>query len=208
MKIILTTVLMLCTFWLNAQDKRVFDSNENVTWLGLDFSHFKYVGDAAQFGDFGEINNSDLRDSYFPAWNDLFMDEQDKYNVADAIDRIDVQYAIKVTNQSNAKIKSGFLAGSIDGSEVLSEEDLKQVVQQYDFDDRDGIGMMFVVESMNKEQKEAHMWLVFADMNSKQLLFSKRIKGKAGGFGFKNYWAKTFYNALKDIERNWKRWRP
>jgi hypothetical protein len=37
------------------------------------------------------------------------------------------------------------------------------------------------------------------------VLLSKHITGKSGGFGFKNYWAKAFYNILKDADyKDWK----
>jgi len=51
------------------------------------------------------------------------------------------------------------------------------------------------------------MWVTFVDMNKKTVLFTKRLTEKSGGFGFRNYWAKTFNNALKDIDKDLKKWK-
>jgi hypothetical protein len=44
-------------------------------------------------------------------------------------------------------------------------------------------------------------------MKSKSVLLTKPMEGKAGGFGFRNYWAKTFFNVVKDIKGEWNGWR-
>ena len=51
------------------------------------------------------------------------------------------------------------------------------------------------------------MWVTFVDMNKKTVLFTKRLTEKSGGFGFRNYWAKIFFGALKDIGDNMKHWK-
>jgi hypothetical protein len=50
------------------------------------------------------------------------------------------------------------------------------------------------------------MWVTFVDMKSKTVLLTKHMEGKAGGFGFRNYWAKSFLNVLKSIKEDWRSW--
>ena len=46
-------------------------------------------------------------------------------------------------------------------------------------------------------------------MSSKKVLLTEKVRGKAGGFGFRNYWARTIHEVLKDIDKHkndeWKR---
>ncbi len=208
MKYLLTGLLLAITITAFAQSKEdVFDGNKNVTWLGLDFSDYKFIGEATQFADAGEVSNSDLRDKFFPAWNNLFLTEKDKYEVADAIGRTEVDYAIDVTNNSNSKIKSGFTSSDESEYHRLKEADISNIVRSYNYDGNKGIGMMFIVESMSKEQKQSSIWVTFINMDSKKVIFTERVDAKAGGFGFRNYWAKSFFNAIKATEDNWKKWR-
>lgn len=208
MKYLLTGLLLAITITAFAQSKEdVFDGNKNVTWLGLDFSDYKFIGEVTQFADAGEVSNSDLRDKFFPAWNNLFLTEKDKYEVADAIGRTEVDYAIDVTNNSNSKIKSGFTSSDESEYHRLKEADISNIVRSYNYEGNKGIGMMFIVESMSKEQKQSSIWVTFINMDSKKVIFTERVDAKAGGFGFRNYWAKSFFNAIKATEDNWKKWR-
>jgi hypothetical protein len=195
----LSSVLMT-----NAQS--LSDANTPVTWLGLDFTQVKFIGSATQWKDAGEITNSELRDKYFPAWNDLFVNEKDRYKVADAVNRTEVDYAIDITEKANNAIKNGFFEEDGNLYQTITEEKVTALVKKYDFKGRKGIGLMFFVEGMSKGKEEASMWATFVDMGSKKVLLTKRVEGKAGGFGFRNYWAKSFNNGLKEIKSNWKTW--
>ena len=64
------------------QDKAdVFNPSTEVTWLGLDFSGAKFIGDRERLG-----SESDIR-HLIDAINELMITEADKYNVAAAIQR-------------------------------------------------------------------------------------------------------------------------
>jgi hypothetical protein len=96
-KITLLLAALFVSVSLFAQSKSdIFDGDKEITWLGLDFSQLKFIGDAAQWKDAGEITNSQMRDKYFPGWNTLFINEKDRYKVADAVRRTEVSYAIDV----------------------------------------------------------------------------------------------------------------
>lgn len=190
-----------------AQNKsEVFDANKEITWLGLDFSQLKFIGDANQWKDAGEVTNSQMRDKYFPGWNALFINEKERYKVADAINRTEVNYAIDVTEKSNNSLKGNFFESDGNMYQLLTEDKIKELVKKYDFLGNKGIGMMFFVEGMSKGREAASMWVTFVDMNTKAVLLTKRMEGKSGGFGFRNYWAKTFLLVLKDIRENWRDW--
>lgn len=186
----------------------VFDEKNEITWLGLDFTQVKFIGAAAQWGDAGGISNEQLREKYFPSWNQLFIDEPKKFDVAGAVNRKKVQYATDVTAKANnAAKKTDFFSDNPADYSHLSEERIVALVKKYDFSGKSGIGLLFFVEGMSKAKEEASMWVTFVDMKNKKVLFTVRQTGKSGGFGFRNYWAKPFALVLKDMKGHYKKWK-
>jgi hypothetical protein len=179
----------------------IFSGSAEITWLGLDFSQTKFIGTAAQFKDAGEITSSEFRDKYIPGWNQLFISEPKKYDVASAVKRTEVKYATEVTEKANSSIKTNFFSDDPKDYNKLTEQKIAEVVKTYDFQGKSGIGMMFIIDGMSKGKDEASGWVTFVDMTSKKVLLTEYKTGKAGGFGFKNYWAKSFYNILKATEK-------
>lgn len=199
---------LLLSVNLFAQSKAdIFDADKSITWLGMDFTQVKFIGEATQWSDAGEITNSQMRDKYFPGWNALFISEKDKYKVADAVRRAEVDYAIDVTEKANNALKGNFFENDGNLYHSLDDKKVADLVKKYDFKGHEGIGMMFFVEGMSKGKEMASMWVTFVDMKNKTVLLTKQMEGKAGGFGFRNYWAKSFLNVLKSIKEDWKSWK-
>lgn len=184
----------------------IFDSKTDLTWLGLDFTQVHFIGSAAQWQDAGAITSTDLRDKYFVAWNEIFVDEKAKYDVSKATERPIIKYAIDVTASANSKSDKDYFVDDPGSFRHLTKDGIATLVKKYDYKGKKGLGMMFVVEGMHKEAKKALMWVVFINMDSKKMLLAKHIEGKAGGFGFRNYWAKSFYNVLKEVEEDFHKW--
>jgi hypothetical protein len=185
-----------------AQSKAdIFSGSSEITWLGIDFSQTKFIGKAAQFKDAGEITNSEFRDKYVPGWNQLFIDEKKKYDVAGAVKRSEVKYAVEVTEKANSSFKGNFFSDDLADFKKLTEQKISDIVKSYDFQGKTGIGFMFFIDGMSKDKDEASGWVTFVDMNSKKVLLTEYKTGKAGGIGFKNYWAKSFLNILKASEK-------
>jgi hypothetical protein len=142
---------LLCAATITqAQTKEdIFSGTSEISWLGLDFSQAKFIGTATQFKDAGEITNSDMRDKYIPGWNQLFLDEMKKYNVADAVHRAEVKYLVEITDKSNSSFKGDFFSSNSDDYTKLDEEKIKKIVKGYDFKGKTGIGLMFFIDGMS-----------------------------------------------------------
>jgi hypothetical protein len=179
----------------------IFNGSSEITWLGIDFSQAKFIGKAAQFKDAGEITNSEFRDKYVPGWNQLFIDEKKKYDVAGAVKRSEVKYAVEVTEKANSSFKGNFFSEDPNDYTKLNEQKVADLVKSYDFQGNTGIGFMFFIDGMSKSKDEASGWVTFVDMKSKKVLLTEYKTGKGGGIGFRNYWAKSFYNMLKAAEK-------
>jgi len=210
MKKLISLSLALLVFWgADAQSKAdIFDASQEITWLGLDFSQVRYIGSAAQWKDVGDITNAQMKDKYFPAWNQLFVSEQKKYDVASAVSRTEVKYAVEITDKANAALKNkDFFSDNPEHYYSLDEQKVAALVKKYDFGGKSGIGLLFFVEGKSKDRDEAVAWVTFVNMKSKTVLLTVREAGKPGGVGFRNYWAKSFYNMLKGVKNDYKNWK-
>jgi len=208
----LTRLIAFFAFFIATQNvfaqatkANITDGTTEITWLGLDFTQTKFFGDAHQFADAGEITNASFRDKYAVGWNQLFINEQKKFNVAEALHRTEVKYAIGVTEKANAAIKRDFFTTDFDKYKTLDEGQIATLVKKYDFQGKTGIGFLYFVESLSKGKEEGTAWITFVDMKTKTVLLTKYMTAKPGGIGFRNYWAKVFFTILKDIKSDYKK---
>ncbi|MBC7534328.1 MAG: hypothetical protein H7258_01385 [Ferruginibacter sp.] len=203
---LLAALLFLSVEFAVAQTKEdLLAGTAEITWLGMDFTKTKFIGAATQFKDAGEITNAEFRDKYVTGWNQLFVNEQKKYDVAKVVHRTDVRYAMEVTEKTNNGIKRDFFSNNPDEYMTLDAAKVESLVKKYNYLGKTGIGLIFFIEGMSKGKDQASAWVAYVDMGKKTVLMSSHVTGKTGGFGFKNYWAKAFYNILKDSDyKDWK----
>lgn len=174
----------------------VFKKDVPITWLGLDFSKAKFIGDREKFG-----SESDVR-RLIEAWNNLIVAEADKYDVAKATGRSKVENAIDVTNDHNTEqdVMAMFSDDTKDYVHVTAS-DVGEIVSGYDFKGHSGIGMMFIVESFSKLTEEGSIWVTFVNMDSKEVLFTERLVSKPGGFGMRNFWAGCVNGVITKMQK-------
>lgn len=204
----LILLALTCSFSVFSQFKTadIYNETNDITWLGLDFTQTNFIGTAFQFKDAGEITDAEFKDKYAPGWNELFINEQKKFNVAEAVHRSSVEYATAITDKANSGIKKGTFTDDTDKYKKLDESKINSLVKAYDFKGKSGIGLLFIVDGISKTKEEAGAWVTFVDMKTKTVLLTNYQTGKAGGIGFRNYWAKAFLGILKDLKSNYKSW--
>lgn len=186
----------------------IFKSSNDITWLGIDFSEVKFIGPATGWGDESTKSPTEMRDKYFPAWNELIINELKLVSkIAEAVSRPEINTAIDITASMNAKMnKREIFSENITEYQLLTEEDIQKMMRKYEFRGKNGIGFLLIAEGMSKGREEASYWATFVDMKSKKVLLTKRVTGKAGGIGFRNYWAATYKNVFKSMKKDFKKW--
>ncbi len=211
-KITISILFVLFTANLFAQSSitDVFSSTETkITWLGIDYSQVKIMGPFAEFGGAGAKDNIKIRDKYFKGWNQLIINEREKYNFGRALNKTKVPYDIGYMEKRNdaANVENLFSTSSED-ADRFKEEDIKKIVSQYRLDGKSGIGLVFIAEALDKPGRKGTFWVTFIDMASSQVLLTEKMSGESSGLGLKNFWAGSVYKILKDIEvcqyRKWK----
>jgi hypothetical protein len=204
MKLLWIAFCLVITYFSYGQDAREFFTSleAEVEFVGLDFSQAKMVGLNAKNAP------DEIQVTYFRAWNDLLMQERQKYDVNRAFMKRSIDYNFKIVNCLNKKIKPVDLLTDL-SPQSFSAKKLQAVVNCYDTKEmKSKYGLSFIVHSFNQFRERAYVYVVIFDVKTKKILFSAQTSGDAGGFGFRNYWARTIYNILENIRdykfRKWK----
>lgn len=201
-------ILLLALTTLKSYSQKAsdfFNPSTKVTWLGIDFSHVKLIGDFSEFAEFGNKDQSQLRDKYFYGWNTLVVNEPEKYDIRKAIRKNDVEKDIAMIMDINSKAK-------LEGMKTYKQPnytyiDILTFIKDYTFIDKQGIGILFIAEYLNKDAKQACFHFVVLDMATKDVYIDETLIEEPKGFGIKNYWAGAINEAIKDIYyHRWKKW--
>lgn len=174
----------------------IFVKDTKITWLGLDFTSAKLIGDRERYGSTSDVQH------LIAAWNELLINEKDKFDVAQAIDKIRTEVDIQLTTEHNATLDvTELLSNDVKDHFRFKANDIMAIVSDYDFKGKSGIGLMFIVESFSKPNGEAAIWVTFINMNNKDVFFSERVTANPSGFGMRNFWAGAVYGVIKKIEK-------
>ena len=167
-------------------------TKKEIIWYGFDFSHIKMIGSS------GFSNPEDIVKTFFSAWNNIVFDELQKFNIMKLMKMKNVKYSLAMFKELNSKVDPKELV--IDHEYSLSREQIDEIVSKYNPADQKGIGVSFIMESFNQNEKKGYMWVTFFDVSTKTVLLTEKMTGDAGGSAeFRNYWIKSIYNVLLNI---------
>jgi len=197
--ILLILLLLPLVYSATAQDAQdLFRPDVSVTWLGIDYSHCKLIGNFAEFAEAGRKSTWQIRDSYFPKWNAIIMQEPAKYDVRGMLRRGDMGFDLEMITRINAQTPLAEM--EVFTPVIYSEEDLRSFVNQYDLKDNKGIGIVFIAECLNKINNEAWYHFVAIDMGTGKVILHDRLSGQPKGVGLRNYWANSIHRVIRNIQ--------
>jgi len=188
--------LLLYAGTINSQSNRAYCAQE-ITWFGIDYSQAYFIDDKA-FPD-----PSKLTDKLFYEWNNFVFKEPKKFNIEKAFNKRNVLYSTSYINNRNTEIDINKRVGNFWFQEgYLNNDSIQEIISSYKLPKHNsGVGLVFIVMSLDKPQRIAEYWVTFFDIESKEILLTRQINGAPGGAGIRNYWANSFYNALVKAER-------
>lgn len=163
----------------------------DVTFFGTDFSLAKVYGStnlASQFQD------------AFKGINALFLSEPKKYNpdklLGVPVNKIDLNPVdIRIRNMD----LSNLLLDGYGGYE-LTDQQIEQAIKALQIEAHEGTGAIVVAEVLNKASNQGTFKVVFFDIATRDVLEVREGKGKARGFGLRNFWAYSMLGAMKDAK--------
>ncbi len=175
-----------------------------VIWLGIDYSHVKLIGSISENP---KLTVDEIKETYFPAWNKLILDEKRKYDIRNIFRSLSVQFKTEVITQINETSIAEDMADNETPNYTKAE--IEEFLNSYNFQLK-GIGLLLIAESLDQTQETGIYHFVAINLNdqNKILLYGK-FSGKTGGDGFRNYWARTFFNVIIELTEKqygiWKR---
>ncbi|MBL7703714.1 MAG: hypothetical protein JNM14_15800 [Ferruginibacter sp.] len=182
------------------------DKSTPLTYLGIDYTKNRLINDPGG-------NASDIQARLYNSMNDVVVTEMGKnYNIAGAFNRDgDVGVDISAVTEKNGKIKAADIMSSTQSDfNRLTETDIAACVKALDLKSKNGIGLVFIMEGMKKEEKKSYgsVWVTLIDMKAKKVLMTERMEQEAAGFGFRNFWVSIIKKSLIEIDKKaYKSWK-
>lgn len=186
-----------------SQDMSSVFQTQSATWYGLDFSEAYFIGSE------GFTNPQNIKDTYFNSWNVLIKNEYDKYDIGKYFQKENVEFSLDNVTARNSGV-SIYDRVIDDNSKMLhlDENKVQEMISSYEIGNEEtGLGIVLIVESFSKTNQMANYFVTFFDIDSKKVLLTERMDGKAGGFGFRNYWAKTYSTVFKAVPKKMNNWK-
>lgn len=208
MKLVFACILVGTSTFLFGQkvDDLFKQSDTEIVWLGVDFSKVQLVGDFSQFADAGKKSTVDIKDRYFPGWNGLILNERDKYDIKGMLRKEKLTYSIDMVSNLNSTAATEEM--ETDNPRKFSTQEIEEHVRTYNWESKNGIGIVFIAEVLNKAETEAWFHFAAIDLSTKTVLLTERMRGTPAGIGLRNYWAGAIYDVVKEIKnKKYKDWK-
>jgi hypothetical protein len=196
-RILLIALIFIAGYNSTSAQTNPFAEKE-IIWYGIDFSAAKLIGPDG-FNDLIQVKSK-----YFDAWNDIVVEESDKYNVKKYFAKDKVFDDLSVVQARNAKVNTEGLV--IDEEYSFEKEKVAEIIKSYETEQNYGVGLVFIVESLNKSKITSFVHVTFFDVKTKEVLFTSKVKGEPMGFSFRNYWAGSFLSVMIRSERKLVTW--
>ncbi|MBZ5858864.1 hypothetical protein [Flavihumibacter profundi] len=190
-------LLIMANFTVSAQNQSgPFAKDVPILYLGIDFTQVKVINDAS-------ATPSDIKNRYFAGINLVVISEVKKYDWQKALDKSNYSIDLGIVTARNEKIDETKISSNNTADETrLKPGDIENLLQQYDFSGKKGIGLVLFMESLSKSSENGTMWVTFVNMDTQKMILTEKMTGKAMGFGFRNYYAYTVYKVIQDIKKN------
>jgi len=201
-------VLLISTQSFSQTLKDFFgNSSTQLTYLGIDYTKNRIYKRP-------DANPSDMRDKYYTGINDLVVKEQyDKsYDIGAAFGRKNtITIDLSAVTANNQKIDADIIVSPKKSDfERLKEADIKNCVEALSLENKEGIGLVFIMEGMKKISGKGYgsLWVTLIDMKTKEVLITERIVREAEGFSIRNYWVSVIRKAIVEIDwSKYKEWK-
>lgn len=178
-KTLLVLLCMISAIALNAQTSK----STNYVY-GVDYTHAKVFAADESIADFTKA---------FEGINMLLLSESDKYDFTRVLGKtanIVIEPIMKITAIADYD-------NMMTLSNIYDEPNTAEIVKNYELPQTEGTGIVMIAKFLDKPNARATYDIVVFDIATRKILQEKEVIGEAGGFGLRNYWARTVYNIIE-----------
>ncbi len=205
--LLLALIMLFATGNSFAQSLQEFFTNKAtpLTYLGIDYTKNRLINDPAG-------NTADIKARLYNSMNRVVLDEMEKnYKIGSAFSRdAAITTDIDAVTERNETINAGdILSSNTSDFNRLKESDIAACVKALNIKAKAGIGLVFIMEAMKKEEKKNYgaVWVTLIDMKTKKVLLTERMEQDAAGLGFRNMWVSVVKKSIAEIDKSaYRKW--
>lgn len=190
MKKILFFLFLASSMFAFGQNSAALNEISTIRFYGVDYSMCRVYGAAESPTQFKTI---------FAEINELFITQPKKFDVSKFTGKQVEAVSPEAVNQVNSKINLHDLE-TTNGDFTLDATQITQAIQKLPVAKEPGTGVVLVAKLLSKPANNGSYQLVYFNTETKEIIDSFPVNGKARGFGLRNFWAGSIYSALKKID--------
>jgi hypothetical protein len=194
---IIVIALFFSTFAKAQTSYEIFEDIP-ITFYGLDFTHAKCVG-SRKIPEANVIVNK-----YFKEWNDLFMVGRKRIDIGHPYKKHEVYYDTSVY-QKNRNIDPSKLVVEIPYD--FKRKEVEAYMEDYADPSKEGVGLIYMVESINTADKYLSIWVTFFNMKTGDIILTEPLRSKGHGRKFSFYWNDALVSLYEESAKDYKVWR-
>lgn len=168
-------------------------NTESLFYYGVDFSHLR-VSDGSKI-----LKSYEYRRHYPDAWFAFLDKEIGHFNrVGRELRKETLYYKQNEILPVSRNMVNDFI---IAGSYSFPLDTVKYALKQYQLNEKEGLGLVLIPENFNKREEQARMWVVFFNIQSREVLWATEVYGKCGGAGYTTHWGSGIVDGFKKFIR-------
>jgi len=76
---------------------------------------------------------------------------------------------------------------------------IQKIISEYNTPEKEGIGLVFIVKSLDKPNKKVELFPTFFNIETKQVIWTFKVEGRGGKYGLEIYWSEKMVNAIDNF---------
>jgi hypothetical protein len=109
-----------------------------------------------------------VRQAFLDGWNEYVCSPQ--ANIKNLLEKEQLDVDLSIVTERNRNFNNSL--------ETPTKEIIARVIRDYKISKTEGIGLVFIVDSFDKLQEKAFVWVTFFDIASKKVLLTEKVQGK------------------------------
>ena len=163
----------------------------SMTFYGIDFSKGRV---------YGAVDEPEKLRKAFGDINMLFITEPEKYNVAKFVGKPMNDIRIDAVTNMNDTIPLDSIKTVVKGH-TISDSTIAQTVKDLCIVSYNhGTGLVMIMETLDKPGELGTFVFVLFDIDTRNVISHWTLSGTPAGFGVRNYWAHSVYEALEKVK--------
>lgn len=170
---------------------------DKIVYYGIDFTKMVLTNP-------NKIGQEEFLKKYFWAWITYIAEEKDIENyMSRKLDKKNkLIYEPTEIQNLNTQINHPWIQYN---DFTYSTDTLASVVNSYVLKETKGVGFVINVENFNKREEFVSAYFTFFDIDTREILWTTKVKGKPDGWGMTKFWAVGIIDATQNFFRIYQR---